>query len=92
MDQQFEMIIVMPENEHGLSIIGDSLNNGSKRGFSKSEYENIFDKITNEVEKARLQERELFTLMMPMFTVQSDLPVVDYMTQVNTKMLLSGPN
>jgi len=78
---RFEMIIVLPsDNPQGLNYMGTSLN----RLREAEIHENIFDEICNQVDqsKAATTFRQEINLVMPQFTVKSDVDVVKNLQNV----------
>ena len=74
------MIILMPENRKGLSVLEDYLSD-NLADTTKS-YENIFDQVTHTVELSRRRVRHSVDVEMPVFTIKSDIPVMEHMQAV----------
>ena len=77
----------MPEDRKGLAVLEDFL---YKTSFSESNdnYKNILDQISNNLELARQKERQSIDVEIPMFSISSDISVLDYLEKVSN---MSGP-
>jgi len=84
LDKRFEMIILMPEDRKGLAVLEDFL---YKTSFSETNdnYENMMDQITRNLELARKRERQPIDVEIPMFSISTDVSVLDYMEKMGVK-------
>ena len=76
----------MPEERKGLAVLEDFL---YKTSFSETNdnYENIMDQITRNLELARKRERQPIDVEIPMFSISTDVSVLDYMEKVSNILL-----
>ena len=70
---------VIPETLKGLEFLKESLNN--QIVSSTHSYENIFDKIEEQIELSR-EKNEEYTILMPQFKISSNIQAEDYLRKV----------
>ena len=77
------MIIMMPEKNSGLAILEDFLYETNVVDTTRR-YDNLFDQVIENIDEARQKKlKQSIDVEMPMFTIESDIPVIDHMKKVN---------
>ena len=77
------MIVMMPEKNSGLAILEDFLYESNKIDTTRR-YDNLFDQVIKNIDEARQKKlKQSIDVEMPMFTIESDIPVIDHMKKVN---------
>jgi len=76
---RFELVAVIPETLKGLEFLKESLNN--QIVSSTHSYENIFDKIEEQIELSR-EKNEEYTILMPQFKISSNIQAEDYLRKM----------
>ena len=79
------MIVLMPEDRKGLAVLDDFL---YKTSFFErnNNYHNILDQIAQNMEFARKKGRESIDVEIPIFSISSDIPAMDYLQKVSYMM------
>ena len=77
--------MVIPESLKGLEYLKESLTNQAQ---GTTAYENIFDTIDIQIEKARKEDAE-YTVVMPTFKITSDIEAAEYLREVIDTVLIS---
>ena len=77
------MIIMMPEKNSGLAILEDFLYETNVVDTTRR-YDNLFDQVIENIDEARQKKlKQSIDVEMPMFTIESDISVIDHMKKVN---------
>ena len=77
------MIIMMPEKNTGLAILEDFLYESNVIDTTRR-HDNLFDQVIKNIDEARQKKlKQSIDVEMPMFTIESDIPVIDHMKKVN---------
>jgi serpin B len=85
LDRRFEMIIMMPEKNSGLAVLEDFLYESNAIGTSRR-YKNLFDQVIENIDEARHKKlKQSIDVEMPMFTIESDIPVIEHMKKMGVK-------
>ena len=74
----------MPEKNSGLAILEDFLYESNAIDTTRR-YRNLFDQVIENIDEARHKKlKQSIDVEMPMFTIESDIPVIDHMKKVKT--------
>ena len=73
----------MPEKNSGLAILEDFLYETNVVDTTRR-YDNLFDQVIKNIDEARQKKlKQSIDVEMPMFTIESDISVIDHMKKVN---------
>ena len=73
----------MPQKSSGLAILEDFLYESNVIDTTRR-YRNLFDQVIENIDEARHKKvKQSIDVEMPMFTIDSDIPVIDHMKKVN---------
>ena len=73
---------MMPEKSSGLAILEDFLYKSNAIDTTRR-YKNLFDQVIENIDEARHKKlKQSIDVEMPMFTIESDIPVIDHMKKV----------
>ena len=74
---------MMPEKSSGLAVLEDFLYQSNAVDTTRP-YKNLFDQVIENIDEARHKKlKQSIDVEMPMFTIESDIPVIDHMKKVN---------
>ena len=74
---------MMPQKNSGLAILEDFLYESNAIDTTRR-YRNLFDQVIENIDEARHKKlKQSIDVEMPMFTIESDIPVIDHMKKVN---------
>ena len=75
---------MMPDKSSGLAVLEDFLYQSNAVDTTRR-YRNLFDQVIENIDEARHKKlKQSIDVEMPMFTIESDIPVIDDMKKVNT--------
>ena len=73
----------MPEKSSGLAVLEDFLYQSNAIDTTRR-YKNLFDQVIENIDEARHKKlKQSIDVEMPMFTIESDIAVIDHMKKVN---------
>ena len=75
----------MPEKSSGLAVLEDFLYQSNAVDTTRR-YRNLFDQVIENIDEARHKKlKQSIDVEMPMFTIESDIPVIDHMKKVDLR-------